>query len=107
MLCSLARALSSLPAPLGYQCWKSGGTGRVSAMNWFHSQSGRVKPRAEEAPASASTEGKECSPQTFNYPIPDGKYREIKVSSAKEAQVIAEHFHNDNYTALAAFEECE
>ncbi|KAI4117173.1 MAG: hypothetical protein LQ338_007601 [Usnochroma carphineum] len=91
----------------GTQCWKSGGGQRATSINWFHSQSRRVKARAEEAPASASAEGKECSPQFFSYQTLDGQDRTIKVSSAQEAEIIAKHFESGNHTALAAFQDYE
>ncbi|KAI4087636.1 MAG: hypothetical protein LQ344_006634 [Seirophora lacunosa] len=89
----------------GTQCWKSGGGSRATNANWFHSASRRVKARAEEAPASASGEGKECSPHFFSYAAENGEARTIKVNSAEEAGVIAKHFEDGNKTALADFDD--
>ncbi|MCJ1257141.1 hypothetical protein MMC24_004966 [Lignoscripta atroalba] len=80
----------------GTQCWKSGGNGRVKSTNWFHSQSKRR--RGVEGEGS-----EECSPQFFSYPDADGTYHQISVSSASEAEIIADHYAAENFTALTKF----
>ncbi|KAL8964761.1 MAG: hypothetical protein Q9183_004231 [Haloplaca sp. 2 TL-2023] len=87
----------------GTQCWKSGGNGRITNMNWFHSASKRVKPRAELAPPSAE----DCSPSFFAYEDEEGVHREIKVEDAKHAEVIAQHYENGDMAALAEVESRE
>ena len=72
-------------------------------MNWFHSASKRVKPRAELAPPSAE----ECSPSFFAYEDDEGTYREIKVEDAEHAKVIAGHYEQGDMAALAEVESCE
>ncbi|KAL8871807.1 MAG: hypothetical protein Q9174_002431 [Haloplaca sp. 1 TL-2023] len=84
----------------GTQCWKSGGSGRITNANWFRSASKRVKPRAELAPPSDAN----CSPSFFAYTDDEGVSREIKVEDAEHAKVIAEQYEKGDMAALAEVE---
>ncbi|TEB21238.1 hypothetical protein FA13DRAFT_1671843 [Coprinellus micaceus] len=81
----------------GTKCWNGGGA-RANFLNWFHSASRR---------AVSDGTGADCAtPTGFNYKDGAGVEHTIKVPSgeANATEVIAEHFKNQNWKALAAYE---
>ncbi|EAU83669.1 hypothetical protein CC1G_05573 [Coprinopsis cinerea okayama7 len=80
----------------GTRCWNGGGA-RANYLNWFHS-AGRV---------ASSESGKACvAPTDFEYEDGEGVKHAIKVpvGNANATEVIAEHYRNKNWAALAAYE---
>lgn len=76
----------------GTQCWRGGGA-RATYLNWFHSAS---RKRSSDTPCTP--------PNSFEYKDAEGQPRTIKVPDVTSAEIIAEHYSNGNFTALAEYE---
>ena len=83
----------------GTECWKSGGSGRASSVNWFHGSSKRSAKFGDNAT--------ECAPPTsFNYVDPSGQSKSIKVGSSEAAEAIAAAYDNGKFDTLASYPPC-